>query len=282
MIDLSSLFDKHLFFDERLTYQTVLCHDDKSSYIVKEVGQIEYTNYLKIKDDNIPILKPIAIAKEGINHYFLYRYYQNYDNIYDLYEKLLRTINIIHSKTNRLVPIPKMSEFKYKKIAVIANDKFNLLEMKIRQIELEPVKNDISWIYLSKYHIVLDVKLEIYKMIKRLKTINDDIYVGINHGFPSITHFFNDQLASYKYIKEGAIENDIYKIYLDFDGLDINHFDIIDKYLKYKYSKKYFKLMVLFTYVLMIDIELNYITASKYITITNKMIRFLNQFKTYK
>ena len=51
---------------------------------------------------------------------------------------------------------------------------------------------------------------------------------------------------------------------------------------KQKYSKKYFKLMVLFSYLLMCDIEPNYTCASKYIKLTNKISRFMYQFKNYK
>ncbi len=194
----------------------------------------------------------------------------------------MKTISLLHKKTAKKVPQPKMAEIKYKKIALIANDRFNMLEMKIRNIELNPVKNDLSWIYLSKYHIILDIKLEIYKMIKRLKMIKDDVEVGINHGFPSQVHFFNNSFISYKYLKEGVIENDLYKVFLDFDSLEINHLEIIDKYLDEKYSKKYFKLMVLFSYLLMCDIEPNYTCASKYIKLTNKISRFMYQFKNYK
>lgn len=282
MIDFGKLFNLNLILDDNLTLKTIIAHDNTNYYIIKDIDKIEYTNYLKIKNEKLPFLLPLKIANYQNHIYFLYNYYENYQNIFDTYDKVLRTISVLHKKTAIKVPQAKMAEFKYKKMAIIANDRFNLLEMKIRNIELNPQKNDLSWIYLSKYHIILDLKLEIYKMIKRLKAFNDDVEVGVNHGFPSQSHFFNDCFISFKYIKEGVIENDLYRAYLDFDSLDINHFEIIDKYLKEKYSKKYFKLMVLFSYLLMCDIEPNYTCASKYIKLTNKISRFLFQFKNYK
>lgn len=36
--------------------------------------------------------------------------------------------------------------------------------MRIREIETNPVKNDISWIILSKYNIILDAKLYLYDL----------------------------------------------------------------------------------------------------------------------
>lgn len=282
MIDFSKLFGLELKTEDSLTSQTIIAHGKSSSYVIKDIGKIEYTNYLKVKDDKLPFLKPLKIKQYENHVYFLYSYFENYQSIYEAYDGILKTISLLHKKTAKKVPQPKMAEIKYKKIALIANDRFNMLEMKIRNIELNPVKNDLSWIYLSKYHIILDAKLEIYKMIKRLKMIKDDVEVGINHGFPSQVHFFNNSFISYKYLKEGVIENDLYKAFLDFDSLEINHLEIIDKYLDEKYSKKYFKLMVLFSYLLMCDIEPNYTCASKYIKLTNKISRFMYQFKNYK
>lgn len=282
MTDYNKLFNLHLEISDNLTLQTIIAHDKENYYVIKDISKIEYTNYLKVKNDKLPFLKPLKIAKHENHTYFLYNYYENNQSIYEAYDGILKTISLLHKKTAKKVPQPKMAEIKYKKIALIANDRFNMLEMKIRNIELNPVKNDLSWIYLSKYHIILDIKLEIYKMIKRLKMIKDDVEVGINHGFPSQVHFFNNSFISYKYLKEGVIENDLYKVFLDFDSLEINHLEIIDKYLDEKYSKKYFKLMVLFSYLLMCDIEPNYTCASKYIKLTNKISRFMYQFKNYK
>lgn len=282
MTDYNKLFNLHLEIFDNLTLQTIIAHDKENYYVIKDISKIEYTNYLKVKNDKLPFLKPLKIAKHENHTYFLYNYYENHQSIYEAYDEILKTISLLHKKTAKKVPQPKMAEIKYKKIALIANDRFNMLEMKIRNIELNPVKNDLSWIYLSKYHIILDIKLEIYKMIKRLKMIKDDVEVGINHGFPSQVHFFNNSFISYKYLKEGVIENDLYKVFLDFDSLEINHLEIIDKYLDEKYSKKYFKLMVLFSYLLMCDIEPNYTCASKYIKLTNKISRFMYQFKNYK
>lgn len=282
MTDYNKLFNLHLEISDNLTLQTIIAHDKENYYVIKDISKIEYTNYLKVKNDKLPFLKPLKIAKHENHTYFLYNYYKNHQSIYEAYDEILKTISLLHKKTAKKVPQPKMAEIKYKKIALIANDRFNMLEMKIRNIELNPVKNDLSWIYLSKYHIILDIKLEIYKMIKRLKMIKDDVEVGINHGFPSQVHFFNNSFISYKYLKEGVIENDLYKVFLDFDSLEINHLEIIDKYLDEKYSKKYFKLMVLFSYLLMCDIEPNYTCASKYIKLTNKISRFMYQFKNYK
>lgn len=282
MTDFNKLFNLHLEISDNLTLQTIIAHDNENYYVIKDISKIEYTNYLKVKNDKLPFLKPLKIAKHENHTYFLYNYYENHQSIYEAYEGILKTIFLLHKKTALKVPQPKMAEINYKKIALISNDRFNMLEMKIRNIELNPVKNDLSWIYLSKYHIMLDVKFEIYKMIKRLKMITDDIEVGVNHGFPSQVHYFNNNFISYKYLKEGVIENDIYRAYLDFDSLEINHLEIIDKYLDEKYSKKYFKLMVLFSYLLMCDIEPNYTCASKYIKLTNKISRFMYQFKNYK
>lgn len=265
-----------------VTLNTNLIQTLNNTYIVKDISNLEYNNYLKVKNMSLPILLPLEIKKENNHTYFLYNYYENKEDMLSNYESMLNTVKVLFSKSSHIIPIPKITEFKYKKLAVISNDRFNMLEIKIRQQEMNPVKNDFSWIYLSKYHIILDLKYEIYKMIKRLKTETKDIEVGINHGYPTLTHFYNYKFIGYKYIKEGIIENDIYKIYLDMDSLDVNHFEIINKYIKTDIGKKYFKLMVMFSYLLMLDIENDLLICNKYLSLTTKISKFLTQFKDYK
>ena len=265
-----------------LTERTWIASTNNDSYVIKDVSIIEYSNYLKIKDLKLPILRPIEIKKKNNHIYFMYEYKKDYQSIYDKYEGMLNAVSKMGELTKKNVPVPRMAEFKFKKMAVIANDRFTALELKIRQIETNPNKNDISWIYLSKYHIVLDTKLEIYKLIKRFKGFNSNIVVAVNHGNPQEAHYINNNFIGYKYIKEGHLVNDYFKIYIDMDNLDINHKKIIDKYISDDIGKRYFKLMVLYTYVLMLDIDYSYETTTRFLSITNKIVRFLNQFKEYK
>lgn len=265
-----------------LTERTWIASTSNESYIIKNVSIIEYSNYQKLKGQNLPFLKPIEIKKMNNHIFFLYEYRNDYSSIYDKYEGMLDTVYTIVKKTEKEIPVPKMAEFKFKKIAIIANDRFTSLEIKIRQIEMSPIKNDMSWIYLSKYHIVLDTKLEIYKLLKRFKGFNSSIKVSVNHGNPQESHYINNHFIGYKYVREGSPVNDYYKIYIDMDNLDINHKKIFEKYITDDISKRYFKLMVLYTYVLMLDIDYTYEALTRFLNITNKIVRFLHQFKEYK
>ena len=111
--------------------QTGVLSDKENYYVIKDISKIEYTNYLKVKNDKLPFLKPLKIAKHENHTYFLYNYYENHQSIYEAYDGILKTISLLHKKTAKKVPQPKMAEIKYKKIALIANDRFNMLEMKI-------------------------------------------------------------------------------------------------------------------------------------------------------
>lgn len=279
---IENLFDLKFYKVSSLTEKTWIASTNNDSYIIKDISIIEYSNYLKVKSLNLPIIKPVEIKKVNNHIYFLYEYRNDYSSIYDRYEGMLEAASKMVSKTKKNIPIPKMAEFKFKKIAVIANDRFTSLELKIRQIETNPIKNDMSWIYLSKYHLVLDTKLEIYKLLKKFKNYNSSIDVAVNHGNPQESHYLCNHFIGYRYIKEGHPVNDYYKIYIDMDNLDINHKKIMDKYLSDEISKRYFKLMVLYTYVLMLDIDYSYEITSRFLSITSKIVRFLNQFKEYK
>jgi len=63
MTDYNKLFNLHLEISDNLTLQTIIAHDKENYYVIKDISKIEYTNYLKVKNDKLPFLKPLKIAK---------------------------------------------------------------------------------------------------------------------------------------------------------------------------------------------------------------------------
>ena len=146
----------------------------------------------------------------------------------------------------------RMDIFKIKKMILVMNERFNLVELKIREIELSSYKDDTSWIVLSKYHILLDCKKEVYKLTKKISNElkkEKVLCYCILHSYPTLEHFINDRLISYPYSKYGYYVNDLYKAYVDLEHLNFDIKSILDKYLDSSFAKQYFKLMVMYTYI---------------------------------
>lgn len=70
MTDYNKLFNLHLEISDNLTLQTIIAHDKENYYVIKDISKIEYTNYLKVKNDKLPFLKPLKIAKHENHTYF--------------------------------------------------------------------------------------------------------------------------------------------------------------------------------------------------------------------
>ena len=54
MTDYNKLFNLHLEISDNLTLQTIIAHDKENYYVIKDISKIEYTNYLKVKNDKLP------------------------------------------------------------------------------------------------------------------------------------------------------------------------------------------------------------------------------------
>ena len=54
MTDYNKLFNLHLEIFDNLTLQTIIAHDKENYYVIKDISKIEYTNYLKVKNDKLP------------------------------------------------------------------------------------------------------------------------------------------------------------------------------------------------------------------------------------
>lgn len=52
MTDYNKLFNLHLEISDNLTLQTIIAHDKENYYVIKDISKIEYTNYLKVKNED--------------------------------------------------------------------------------------------------------------------------------------------------------------------------------------------------------------------------------------
>lgn len=254
-------------------------------FVVKLMTDIELKNYKLLSKTKYDYLKPLSSVLHNNLTYYLFNYQKTTDKEVDRAKKLVKEVSILHSKTKEQRQASKMDSFKFKKMIVIMNDKFNSIELKIREIEMLQIKDDNAWIVLSKYHLILDAKLTIYKLIKKVSRDieKEELEYCYLHSYPTFEHFKGNKLISYTYLKKGYYVNDLYKIYIELEYLDFDIKGLIEPYLKTPFSKRYFKLMVLYTYTLMLDQMnlINYEYIIEYIFYTNRFAKVIALFKDY-
>ena len=127
-------------------------------FLVRYVTQQEYAIYY----DLCRFTNRLKQAVYEINLQNGYLLFFEYENLTEANVKIGRIIEIlreIHEKSGFEITLKKDHLLNLNNIYKVLDHKFSYLEMRIREIETNPVKNDISWIILSKYNIILDAKL---------------------------------------------------------------------------------------------------------------------------
>ncbi len=282
MNELYALFNLNPTAVYQETQKVKIIKANSFMYVIKLIEPKEENHYEILKRSNYSYLKPLDIKRYNNNTYYLFPYLK--ETKVDDGTCLLKELDILHNKTKRKYDSSKIASFKFKKMVIVMNEKFNSLEMKIREIELSSIKNDVSWIVLSKYYIILEAKLIIYQLIKKVeKEINNLEYDScFLHAHPTLEHFKCEKFLSFSHAKEGYYVSDLYKVYLELESENKNIKLQLDKVLITAFSKRYFKLMVLFSYTLNLDnIDFNK-NLQPYIIYTNKIAKALSLFKEYK
>lgn len=281
--------------------KSFLAYHDLPFQIVKSET---FGNYLKVTDNtNTTYLCGVYSLEEYATYLELIKYSNNLKKaIYDYqindkvilffdYEdltenkakaiKIIKILQEIHSKSSFEITLKKEHLSGLNNLYKVLDNKFAYFEMRIREIEMSPIKNDVSWIILSKYNIILDAKLylydlqqDIFKYIDKSEVIKYGfVYKNIsleayNHGklLPALNVYYAPISMVYCRAALSLEELDI--------GKDIEKLDI--------FNQKYFCFMMLYVYILNLNLEitLNNYSVSNYLLITQKIKSFITKYKT--
>ncbi|MGM9969025.1 MAG: hypothetical protein ACI35S_01345 [Anaeroplasma sp.] len=270
---------------------------------------VEYKNYYRLKDDNSryyylfpfdeksytivfslyksnKIEKPIFELKYQNTYYLLFyeainssEYKERYKKIMDLclniFSEFRFPVTLKHSHTRLLTNLYKLLD-----------NKFTYFEMRIREIELKPLKNDLDWIILTKYHIILDAKVYLYDLQSDLFKLIDkktEVEYGLVYKELDSSILYVDTLYPSSNIYYAPIGMLYTRLYLEYNDLfDTSLFkDKIDK--SSEFNKKYFLFMTIYIYILNLRLEIiiNNSSISNYLEVTSGINRLITNFKDY-
>ena len=136
---------------------------DNNKYLLQILDNINYQKYNDLIRYSNKIKKCIYNEKiDDLNYlYFLYE-----DNTeYNIKAKLTSNILLeIFDSSSYELTLKKENIRNLNNIYKLLDNKFTYFEIRIREIELNPIKKDIDWIILSKYYILLDTKIYLYDL----------------------------------------------------------------------------------------------------------------------
>lgn len=257
----------------------------KSKYSLYYLNKEKYLTYLELSKSKY-IEKSIFELLDDDKYYLLFNSKINKSEENAIAEKLYPILENIFEDFKFSIKLKKEHVTNFNNIYKVLDNKFTYLEMRIREVEVSPVKTDISWVILSKYHIILDAKIYLYDLQTDMfsfidKSLNVDYGIIFKDLDSSI--YKNGLIEPNFNIYYGPIGMLLARYYLYYDDLNID--DYFSKKIKKLdgFNQKYFCFMCLYIYILNIrlDILLNSFNISNYLTLTGKISSFIKKYGDY-
>ncbi len=280
---------------ERFPFQIQFIQGVKNKFLIKDFQNKEYHLYvLTDKEYRIyfeiskssRIEKSIFEAKDNDKYYLLFPCLNKTSESLAICSKMLPLLIEFFDDFKYSIRLKKEHLVHLNHIYKVLDNKFTYFEMRIRELELNPHKNDIIWVVLSKYYILLDAKMYLYDLQQDIFAFIDkniDIDYGVIFREVREEMFKNNMIEPNFDIYYGPIGVLLARYYLCFDHLD--NVDFFKEHMKKldDFNAKYFCFMGLYIYVLNLnlDIILNPFNIGNYLQITKKISIFIKTFGDY-
>lgn len=267
-------------------YNNILLIDNyNKEYHLYKLDVKHYLIYYELIKSKF-FLKAIFELHENNDYFLLFEESINSTEKNVIIKKLFKTYFNVFDDFKFEIVLKKKFFKNLQNIYKVLDDKFSYLELRIREIELSPIKDDVSWVILTKYNIFLDAKIFLYDLQQDIFKYIDDSE-SISYGLVYNSDFFN----SYK---NGLIEPKfnlyyapisalLFRLYLECDELQFHNY-IIEILKGFdEFNQKYFCFMCLYVYILNARIEYipNNYNICSYIAISKKIKIFINKFGDY-
>ncbi len=250
-------------------------------YLKKNTSNKEYQTYLDQLKYSKNLKKSIYEEQngQGVTLYFSYEE-KTESSVQN--QKILHILSEIHEKSSYEITLKKEHLFSLNNLYKILDNKFSYFEMRIREVELSPYKNDVSWILLSKYNAILDAKLYLYDLQSDIFKAIDKNQIVLYGLIPKVIHknYYSRQgLLPCFQLYYGPKSMLYARIYLSLDNMNMTEeLKKLDSF-----NQKYFCFMVL--YILIINLNLDIISSnrsiSNYLLITQKIRSFISTYKMF-
>lgn len=247
---------------------------DHNEYLYKKVSKKAYQAYLELIRLSKNISKAIyeIPVSDGIILLF------SYDSLTEPAVRKRKSLDIyqaLFSDTSFEITLKKEHLVNLNNIYKVLDNKFAYLELRIREIETNPIKTDVSWILLSKYNIVLDAKLYLYDL-------QMDIFKAIDQKMIIKYGMIPKKMSEMFYQKSFLLPSfDMYYAPLamlyaryncSIDTIPLERVKKLDSF-----NQKYYCFMVLYIYILNLnlDVILDNYRIDNYLLITKKIKGFI-------
>lgn len=253
-------------------------------YIILILDKIKYSIYKDLLKYSSKIMCHIYDVKINDKVYLMFNFNDFMTEKVVKVNKILDVFIEIFENSCYEITLKKENLTNLNKLYRVLDHYFTNFEFIIREIELNPYKDDLAWIILSKYNILLDAKIFLYDLQNDLFKLIDNkeiikyglIFKNYNFNFyqkGNIMPFFDLYYAPLgmlfaRYFLLFSLEIDEEKFYKKVMKLD-------------KFNQKYFCFMCL--YILVLNVRFSSVLSIDlvdcYLYMTKKIKRFMTLFK---
>lgn len=257
---------------------------NNDSFLLKIINKNDYLIYLEL----IRLKKfSEAIFIKRVDHDYLllfkYPYYKS--ELKPSLSKLFNILEGVYKESELLVSLKKEEFRKLNSIYKVLDNKFSYFELRIREIETSLIKDDMSWIILSNYYVLLDSKVILYDLqqdIFNLIDKNTEVSFGIILKDYDIKSLYNNKIIPSFNIYFGPISMLYLRLFFNFNEDSILEL-IYNKIQKLDvFNKKYFVFMAIYIYILNINFEtfLNNTSISAILEVIKPLKKFIKKYYT--
>lgn len=252
---------------------------NNEEYLCRFVTDKEYQTYLDLIHYT-KRLKQAIYETRVAGGFLLFFEYENMTEAKVKSDRIIHILREIHESSSFEITLKKEHLVNVNNIFKVLDNKFSYLEMRIREIETNPVKNDISWVILSKYNIILDAKIYLYDLQTDIfKAIDKKHIVSYGLLYRNIdTELYNKQRLLPGFDVYYAPISMLYcRCYLQLDApFIVEEVKRLDSF-----NQKYFCFMCLYIMILNVNLEviLNTYSIANYLLLTKKIRCFIASFK---
>lgn len=275
-----------------LDEDNVISYYDKLSFIAN--SNLKYHLYILNKNEYkcMKSLQKSRFILQPDNEYFLNNQYylKYYLSNHSSQKGAIAVVAVdlfvnIFNEYSYEVIIKKDVSLKFNYVFKVLDSKFTYLELRIREIEMMPLKDDICWIILAKYHTLLDTRLylydlqaDIFKYIEKTEATKYGLVFRNMFGNCIKDRKFEGWYDCY-YAPIGAL---YVRMALSYGECIYGKiFELLKN--ESKLQQKYFCFMMLYIFTISISLEtiLKFKDISCYLGYIKKIDSFINQFKDY-
>lgn len=262
----------------------IFLDDSDIKYLSLKLDSKGYSIYNDLIKYSNKLCKSIYEYVEEKYIYLIFYYSDNLTEEKVKYIKIIEILEEIFDNSSFEITLKKKNIINLNHLYQILDRKFTYFEFRIREIETSVYKDDISWIVLSKYNIILDCKVYLYDLQQDIFGFIDKeeiVKYGIVYRNISSNLYQKGKILPFFDLYYAPIGMLFCRYYLNSE-LYLNNNDFKKKIEKLDlFNQKYFCFMVLYIYILNLNMEINFNNnnISNYLLITSKIKEFMNKFE---